>query len=54
MVLGTLRVVVCDDVCVLLLAKQIYNSNTLIEKIDQFYFEHHVNMEEIAPCGILL
>lgn len=31
------------------LAKQIYNSNELIAKIDQFYFEQHVNMKEIAP-----
>lgn len=30
------------------LAKQIYNSNELITKIDQFYFEQHVNMKEIA------
>ena len=32
------------------LAKQIYNSNELIAKIDQFYFEQHVNMKEIARC----
>lgn len=31
------------------LAKQIYNSDDLLAKIDHFYFEHHVNMEEIAP-----
>lgn len=30
------------------LAKQIYESDELREKIDQFYFEHHVNMKEMA------
>ena len=31
------------------LAKQIYNSDELIAKIDQFYFEQHVNMKEVSP-----
>ncbi|GFH48575.1 hypothetical protein CTEN210_05051 [Chaetoceros tenuissimus] len=30
------------------LAKQILNSNELNAKIDQFYFEHHVNMKEMV------
>lgn len=30
------------------LARQIFESDVLIAKIDQFYFEHHVNMKEIA------
>ncbi|GFH59577.1 hypothetical protein CTEN210_16053 [Chaetoceros tenuissimus] len=32
------------------LAHQIYNSDDLLAKIDHFYFEQHVNMEEMAPA----
>lgn len=30
------------------LARQIFESDDLISKIDQFYFEHHVKMKEMA------